>query len=160
MLHLTSLAGAPMTFVESGLVVPFDLTIVGDGALQTEIDAGGVDRIFEVQANLQIGGLTLRNGDASTGSLNCGAIEVQSGDLVVTCSRLIDNRALAGGSIAASDFNSEVRLLFTTAQDNVASANGGAIGCDGCGGVHVLLSRLVDNLAGARAVRSTRSARR
>jgi hypothetical protein len=145
--HLVSLAGGPITFFESGLNIPFDLAIVGDGPLDTEIDAQGLGRIFSITANLvAIDGVTLRNGDA--GFTNGGAIELLSGDLLLTRARLLDNQALAGGAIAAGPGSGAVRLFATTAQGNLGTANGGAIWCDTCGGVDVVLSRVIENVTG------------
>jgi hypothetical protein len=64
--HLVSLAGGTITVFESGLNIPFDLAIVGDGPLDTEIDAQGLGRTFSITAGLvAIDGVTLRNGDAA-----------------------------------------------------------------------------------------------
>jgi len=39
------------------------VTIVGAGALTTIIDANGIDRVFDVAADLDLQGVTIRNGD-------------------------------------------------------------------------------------------------
>ena len=143
--RLVSLTGTPNVFLESGLVIPFELTISGQGPFQTEIDAQGLNRVFTVTAcPVAIDGVTLRNGNA--GFTNGGAIELLSGDLVVSRSRLLDNTALVGGAIAAPPGAGDVKLVASVLRDNLATANGGGIFCDQCTGVYVTLSRLSDNV--------------
>ncbi len=146
-IHLISLAGAPATFFESGLTIPFDLTIQGEGPFRTVIDAQGADRAFSVNGNLTVfDGVTLINGDA--GFSNGGAIALLSGDLVVSRARLLDNTALAGGAIAASAGAGYVTVVGSVVKGNLATGSGGGIWCDGCTAVLVTLSRMVENITG------------
>ena len=146
-IRLVSLAGGPITFFESGLTIPHDLAIVGEGMLQTEIDTQGLGRVFSINANLVvIDGVTLINGNA--GFTNGGAIELLGGDLILSRSRLLDNQALAGGGIAANSGAGNVYVFASVIKDNLATANGGGVWCDDCDSVTIVLSRLVDNITG------------
>ena len=148
-INLISLAGGPITFFESGLTIPYDLAIVGQGMLQTEIDAQDISRVFSIIANLVvIDGVTLRNGNA--GFTNGGAIELLSGDLIVSRSRLLDNQGLAGGAIAAGSGAGDVLVFASMIKDNLATGSGGGVWCDECDSVTTILSGLVDNITGGQ----------
>ena len=145
-INLISLAGVPTTFFESGLSISFNLAIVGEGMLQTEIDAQDIDRIFSVNANLVvIDGVTLRNGNA--GINTGGAIELVGGDLIVSRTRLLDNEANAGGAIAAGASAGDIVVFASLIQDNLATGPGGGIWCDECDSVTTMFSGLLDNVA-------------
>jgi hypothetical protein len=110
-----------------------DLTIVGAGPELTVIDAGGVDRVFQIQTGLTvtISGLTLRKGNVDPaapadpsggGLLNRGALTTLV-DVVVE-----DNFAGGGGGIA--NFAGTLALSGCTVRDNSSTgitANGGGI---------------------------------
>ena len=76
------------------------LTLEGDGAASTILDAGGLHRILDAYPATSISGLTFRNGNADTDS--GGAIDA-AGTLVVADSMFDVNDALdAGGAITAA----------------------------------------------------------
>lgn len=139
------------TYAEAGLAITADVTIRGANAFTTTIDATGLGaRIFTVNAtNVVIDRMTLAN--ASIAFANGGAIELTSGNLTVSRSRLLDNNAApggAGGAIAASGLSTAVNLVSTVVEGNNAGFDGGAVWCDGCLGVTLLLSRVIENTAG------------
>ena len=110
-----------------------DLTIVGAGPELTVIDAGGVDRVFQIQTGVTvtIAGLTLRNGSVDPASpvepsggglLNRGAL-TNLVDVVVE-----DNFAGGGGGIA--NFTGTLALSGCTVRNNKSTgvtANGGGL---------------------------------
>ncbi len=146
-IHLVSVAGAPVVINESGLAIAFDLTISGQGAASTTIDAGGADRIFSISGGtVVIRDVTLTNGDP--GFANGGAIELVGGDLRLTRAVLSNNEASFGGAVAAGPGSGTVTLLGTTLQDNLATGSGGGIWCDSCNGITTTLSRIIDNVTG------------
>lgn len=147
-IRLMANGGGISTFYENNLTIPFDLTIRGDGAFQTEIDAQDLDRIFTITSNLTvIDGVTLKNGNA--GFNNGGAIELITGDLIVLRSRFIDNETnAAGGAVAAGLGAGDIYISLSTLRDNRSSSSGGAIWCDECTGVNLVFTKFVDNLAG------------
>lgn len=137
------------TYFENSITIPIDLNIVGAGAFSTDIDGLGGGPIFTINANnVLIDKVTLRNGDA--GSNFGGAILFNSGNLFILRSRLLDNRALAGGAIA--NYSSGQLVIFlSTLQGNTSSATGGAIACMSCGiygGIDLILSAMTENAAG------------
>ncbi len=137
------------TYIESGISIPFALTILGEGAQDSIVDGGGAGPVFTVIApgdDVFIRRLTIQNGDA--GIANGGAIDLQSGNLGVFASRLLGNTAVAGGAIAQAS-TGELVVSGTLIQGNNSTATGGGIWCDTCGGVAILASFLRDNVAGS-----------
>jgi len=168
-IKLISLIGAPTVFSEAGLKIVFDLTISGEGALRTEIDAKQFDRLFVIDdgASAIIEGVTLRNGLVPNGltTNQGGAILVRDGDLRLSKSRLLDNQASVGGGIAARAAAGNVDVVGSHIAGNLGTAGGGGIWCDGCGGVSIVDSEISDNVAGGsggaiRALGTTVSVRR
>jgi predicted outer membrane repeat protein len=94
-----------------------------------------------------IDGVTLRNGNA--GFNDGGAIELNSGDLFIFRSRLLDNESNAsGGAIAAAIGSGDIFVSFSSLRGNRASNRGGGIWCDECTGVKLVFSAILDNLSG------------
>lgn len=82
------------------------VTIRGAGADRTTIDAGGLDRAFDVQlgASAVISGLTITNGDATKadktpGDIALGGAILNNGTLALARVALIGNRADGGGGV-------------------------------------------------------------
>ncbi|MEE8523464.1 MAG: choice-of-anchor Q domain-containing protein [Thermoanaerobaculia bacterium] len=137
------------TYFESGITIPSSLTILGSGALSTIVDGAGAGPVFTVMApggSVFIRRLTIQNGNA--GFANGGAIDLQSGNLAVIASRVLGCTALAGGAIAQAS-TGQLLVSGTLIQGNNSTATGGGIWCDTCGGVAVLASFLLDNVAGS-----------
>lgn len=146
-INLISTTGLPVTYRESGITIPFDLTIVGGSSGSSTIDAGSLDRAIDITAgNVLIRNVTIQNGDAGTGL--GGGINLQAGNLIVVGSKVIENEALAGGAIAAHPSAGGVLVIASAITQNRGSANGGGIWCDDCASVNVALSAVSDNLTG------------
>lgn len=125
--YTLSLAGAGEELAATGdLDIRDDVTIVGRDAVNTVVDGGGLDRVFDVQAGdkLELVGLTVRHGlvNGAPG----GAIRVL-GELAV-------NRGVVAGSQAQADFgggihgeggSSKVTLVQSTVWGNSAATGGG-----------------------------------
>lgn len=149
-----------------------DLTVIGAGADRTVIDAGGLDRAFEVHggAALTLHGVTVRGGDAGAG--DGGAIAAGAGSrlalsrvtiegnlaggsgggiwtagaLSVSDSTLVGNHAeQRGGGIAAFE---EVEIVGSTLSDNHAHVtDGGALWLAAGAVLDLRASTLCDNSA-------------
>ncbi len=144
--YVLTRAGAGEDQADSGdLDIQDDITVVGQNAVNTILDADALDRAFDVHAGaaLELIGLTVRNGltDHEPG----GGIRV-AGGLTVT-------RGVITGNIAADDFGggvhgegaaSSIRLLQSTVSYNVA-ANGGGVSSEGI--VDLINSTLSGNAA-------------
>ena len=131
-----------------------DLTIRGAGADNTIIDAGGLDRAFEIVLGtasykawlelktplvsavgpiVHISGVTIRNGNATAG----GGIANRGGTLTITDSAISGNSATNGGGIFGSFWStpsgypaasqSRIAVYNSTVKDNLATDEGGGI---------------------------------
>jgi CSLREA domain-containing protein len=91
------------------LDVTDDLTIEGDGADQTIVDGGGLDRAFHAlgsTASLELKRLTVTGGETLTTSdppagLGGGVLVESGATSTLLESRIAGNRAIAGGGVAA-----------------------------------------------------------
>ncbi|HEX3130322.1 MAG TPA: choice-of-anchor Q domain-containing protein [Thermoanaerobaculia bacterium] len=111
--------------ITGDLDVSSALAIQGAGADRTVIDAGGNERILDVQdTSLELRGVTVRNGEVGgpnwTGEHLGGAIRSR-GRLTVTDCVVSDSRAQYGGGIYAFD----LILRNSTVTGNVAFYGGG-----------------------------------
>jgi CSLREA domain-containing protein len=108
------------------------ITVKGAGAASTIIDANGIDRVFNVEANrtVAISGLTLRNGDtlgdATTDPSKGGAI-LSRGNVTLTDCIIRDNTAsYQGGAI----YNAGLGVLMLSGSviaDGISGPEGGGI---------------------------------
>ena len=109
-----------------------DLTIRGAGRTQTVIDAGGVDRVFQIwqPADVTITGVTVTGGDAHDD--RGGGIDVRGGGtLLLDDSRVTGNTTgpgatiglFSGGGIAFYDAGAS--SIVTSRIDNNTASNGG-----------------------------------
>ena len=134
------------TYAESNIVVAHDLTIAGEDALTTVVDANGLGRIFDVgTAHFIVSSLTLTNGEV--GIDEGGAIRFVGGELEVFYSRFLDNVAPTGGAVGAPVGGD---LTFEGCEFNSNEADealGGAIACLTCSSVVVRNSELSRNWA-------------
>lgn len=119
------------------------LTIVGQGASKTAIDAGRLDRLFEVFGTIGVtfSQLTLRNGG---GLLNGGAIQAEMADLRLQGCAVSGNFALNGGGINA--VNGDVVLLGCVINRNTTQDDGGGVNV-GAGMLTVRNSQVRNNVA-------------
>ncbi len=83
------------------LDVTDDLTVNGDGPTSTIIDGNGLDRVLHIQglvSAVNVSGVTVRNGDTSSGG--GGIFSSSNTDLTLTDSIVEFNRAHSGGGIS------------------------------------------------------------
>jgi len=86
----------------SQIAITGDVTIVGAGADELTVDAGGNDRIFEIDdATVKLSGITLTGGDAGTGL--GGAIHADGVDLILHQVSITSNTANRAGGVHLSD---------------------------------------------------------
>jgi predicted outer membrane repeat protein len=144
------------TSTAGDLDVTCDLTLLGQNSATTFIDGGGVDRVFDIEAvlNVSFQNVTIQNalgqsGD-SGGAVNAtggnlsftnvilrnnsvtsdgGAINTTTGNITLTNCSLIGNHAKdEGGAINTS--KGAITITNSTLQLNTAGTSGGAINMD------------------------------
>lgn len=117
-----------------------DINIIGQGADETIVDGGGIDRIFDVLVggSLTISNVTIRNGGANPQG---GGI-YSNGNLIVRDSRFESNLSNNGGAIFSQ--NSLV-LENSTFEGNMANSGGGLYQMGGT--VSILNSTFFNNMA-------------
>lgn len=98
------------------------VTIQGAGATNTVIDAGGIDRVFEVRAGTTtISGVTVKGGETTVFS-NGGGISNSGGALTLNNAIITTNTATGGGGV----FNGgTLTLNNSTVTGNKAKRGGG-----------------------------------
>jgi CSLREA domain-containing protein len=97
------------------------ISLLGQGAATTIIDAAHIDRVFNIDAGRSVvmSGITVRNG--LVGGSSGGGI-LTYGTLTVTESSIVDNSAMAGGGV----YNSSIMwLIQSTVASNFGKAGGG-----------------------------------
>lgn len=144
--YVLSLAGSNEDASVTGdLDVTDDLVVIGQGADVTVIDAGQLDRIFEIHA----GTLTLRQLTLTGGFADDGGAIANRGQLVLEDVVIEDNVATAkGGAVYSDGTMSVARSTFAANQAN----DGGAIYVSATGGSSLILdsSTLAYNQAANR----------
>ena len=166
--YVLTIAGIGETAARTGdLNITDDVTITGAGRLSTTIDAGGIDRVFNISGlvDVQISDVKITSGDSqgfvgggiylSSGTLTLsnsrltnntgsGAIYFASGALTVINSR-VDNNPTAGivlgGTASATILNSDV-------SNNTTDFNGAGITNNSGGTLTVVNSTVSGNSAG------------
>ena len=125
-----------------------DLVVMGDGADDTIVDGGAVDRILQVHGGVtvELRDLALRNGR----SAGAGGAVLNEGTLIVERCLFSGNRSATaagdGGAIASVGTSSQLTVDQSALVSNQAQARGGAILV---GGTATLRNVTVaDNLAG------------
>lgn len=105
-----------------------DLTIIGAGSANTIIDAGDIDRVFDIQAGatVTISGVTIRNGTAQNGAgiRNFGTLRLE--DSIVEDNVAEDFEDSIGGGIATAN-GSTLTLDGVTVRNNSAEIHGGGL---------------------------------
>ncbi|MFK7954805.1 MAG: choice-of-anchor Q domain-containing protein [Lysobacterales bacterium] len=109
-----------------------DLTIIGNGPENTFINAGGIDRGFEVFATLVLEGVTLSGGltNIDEGLNGAGILIGSNGRVILRNVRITGNDAVGDGGAIYVDNNVADALVI---ENSVISANSGANG----GGIFV-----------------------
>jgi len=105
-----------------------DLTILGNGAEQTVIDAGGLDRVFQVSSETEVNlsGVTIKGGLARD-----GAGIYNDGDLSLTNTTVSFNTASnVGGGIASFGASATVTVDASIIDSNTVTLGSG-------GGIHI-----------------------
>jgi hypothetical protein len=128
-----------------------NLVILGAGPGVTIIDAGSIDRAFDVQygASLFLGGVTVQGGKAAQGFLDpgTGGAILNNGTLTLDHVVLTHNQAAFAGGALADGPGSTTVIANSTLSDNLAGASGGGI--SNAGTLTVSGSTIGDNKAGA-----------
>lgn len=121
------------------------LSIFGEEAARTIVDAGGLDRAFRVEAGRDalIWGLTIRNGAAKDGS---GGGILNLGGLTVGESMIRDNTTVGSGG----GINSDGALVLTasTVSGNTANESGGGLSISAAGSLSAENSTIDGNKSG------------
>jgi subtilisin family serine protease len=100
-----------------------NVKLIGTNTATTIIDAAGLDRVLDIKpgATLRIEGLTIRRGQAGSGS---GGGILNAGTLELTEVAVLNNSAASGGGI----YNTGAAgLLRSTVANNTATGDGGGV---------------------------------
>jgi nitrous oxidase accessory protein NosD len=137
----SSLDGTPITLALLGagedaaatgdLDVTSNITIAGNGARNTIIDGGGIDRVFHVLGNsiLRISDVTIRNGAVGVGANGGGVLMGDAGgspSVTVLRSTIDGNQADRGGGIYAA--GGQLVVAQSTISNNASLDSAGGIG--------------------------------
>jgi len=134
--YVLSIPGDEALGAAGDLDVLDDLVLIGDGAGNTTVNGGAVDRIFQIPGGItvEIRDVTLRNGRAQGDG---GAI-LNMGELTVVRSLLAANASVAGasgegygGAIFTDGQGSSLVLTGSVLSGNTAQAGGGGIAIGG-----------------------------
>ncbi|NOX57162.1 MAG: hypothetical protein GXP27_22555, partial [Planctomycetes bacterium] len=133
-----SLNGIPITLSRAGhdedagatgdLDLTADVTIQGNGAADTIIDAGELDRVFDIfGATVQLVGLTIRGGRAEGAEAVGGGVRNSGGTVHIAECRIVANRSeqIGGGLFNSAD--GTVTIEETEIAQNVFRTDGGGI---------------------------------
>jgi len=120
-LDLSSASDISLT---SQIAITGDVTIVGTGADELTVDAGGNDRILEIDdARVKLSGITLTGGDADTGL--GGAIHADGVDLTLHQVAITSNTADRAGGVHLTD--GHLAVVDSTFSGNTATQHAGAL---------------------------------
>lgn len=122
--YMLTIPGANENNAATGdLDIAGPLTISGAGAATTIIDANGLDRVLDIQAqgSLSLHGVTVRGGVVTGGP--GGGINMLNGNLTVTDSVITENSSNAGGGIAQLGSSPQIIISNSTISANT-SVNG------------------------------------
>jgi len=126
-----TLNGAKITLLSS-ITIDKNLTITGNGALNTFIDGGKNDRVFFITSGtINISGVTIQNGRVTANNAIGGGI-INHGTLTLTSSRIrgnsidysTENSKTYGGGIYSSG---DLTLINCLVSGNSCLSNGGGI---------------------------------
>jgi uncharacterized protein DUF4347/Big-like domain-containing protein/low-density lipoprotein receptor class B len=149
--YLLTIGGTAENAAATGdLDITDDLIIIGNGAKNTIIDGGGLDRVFDVRsgADVTISGITIQGGNAS-GDGGGGIYHTNSGTLTLRDTSISGNTARWGGGLY-NEGGSVVLERVTIGVGNSASSNGGGIYNFGAGSSMSLINlTITGNSAGS-----------
>ena len=165
--YTLSITGTGEDLAATGdLDVTADVTLVGNGADQTIVDAAGLDRVLDVLAggSLALDGITIQDGDAGTenggGIRNVGSLTISNsqitinattGDgggihngstLVIDSSTLSANASNTGGGLFN---NATATITNSTFSGNSAEEQGGGIYNTASGTANVTSTTITEN---------------
>lgn len=142
--YLLTIAGVGEEKAATGdLDITNPLTIVGAGPALTMIDAGGLDRLFDLHhSTIVLTGLTMRNGVADT-SVYGGAI-YNAARLTLNNSIVRSNKASSGGGIANQAAG---QLVMSDSAVITNNTSGNGAGIVNFGALTLTNSTISDNLA-------------
>ncbi|HTU93929.1 MAG TPA: choice-of-anchor Q domain-containing protein [Gemmataceae bacterium] len=118
--------------MQGALNVTHSLILQGAGDINTILDGGGTDRVVLIDptasVNVQISGVTIRDGNTTGGGGGIAVQEVGSQPSVLTVQNCIitGNRAADGGAIS-DDGSGTVGLIGSTLGNNAATSMGGGL---------------------------------
>jgi CSLREA domain-containing protein len=124
-----SIAGSDDAGASGDLDVSDELIVAGDGAADTAIDGGAIDRIFQVLPGgaLDVRDVTLRNGSTS----GAGGAVASEADLSIERCVLSGNHSGGnGGAISSGGAGASLAVHASTIHANTAGGVGGAIAAD------------------------------
>jgi len=130
--YALSLFGAAEDAAATGdLDITGDLTITGAPTGQTIVDAGGIDRVFDIfaPAVVTFSRLTIQNGNASGVDVPGGGIR-NAGTLTLTLAAIRANIAGGDGGGLAIRMGGKANLTNVTISGNRATTRGGGIAND------------------------------
>jgi CSLREA domain-containing protein len=134
--YALTLAGDEDAALAGDLDVTDDLVLAGGAALDTIVDAGGIDRVIEIAAgaSLEVRDVTLRHGAANGPG---GGIE-NAGDLTLLRMVLSGNRSVGadGGGVFSDSPAASLTIRESTVSHNSAEGgDGGGIATGGAAGL-------------------------
>jgi hypothetical protein len=151
--HVIGLPTGTLELTQGQLIVDTDVTIAGNGARATTVDAGLRSRVFMIAsgASVSMTNFTVANGNVNTG--DGGNVLVSAGGgLLLQGMRVTGGVANRGAGIFN---NGTVVAALSLLDDNNAQANGGAIANVGGAQVQVINATLAGNYASAGAAISS-----
>ena len=131
----SSLNGQTINLTAGELPISDNLTIIGPGANQLTINAGGLSRIFDVTASktVTISGLTLEGGATANGG---GAIYNSSGTVSLSGLTITASSAASGGGV--SSVGGVLTLSNSTIYGNSTTGSGSGGGLTVTGGQAII----------------------
>ncbi|MBX2978695.1 MAG: hypothetical protein KF905_05310 [Flavobacteriales bacterium] len=129
--------GTPIVLGTGGISIAVPLTVLGNGASNTVISGGMLDRVFHITNadGVELNGLTLTMGQAEHG----GALLIAGSTVsLVECMVTNSMAMINGGGIHAT--GGSLFLMGTTVSGNVAS---GAAASEGGGGIYNAMNTLM-----------------
>ena len=121
--YVLNLAGSGEDAAQTGdLDITADLTLSGAGSTSTTIDGNGLDRVLQIfSSTVEISGIEFTGG--VSGANHGGGINLTSGTLTLSSSRVTGNGGNTGGVYVAS--GAQLTLTNSRVEDNSGASAGG-----------------------------------